>query len=651
MHMKRTLFARLPVCLVVFCLTLCTGSGSMAQPLTLSPEEQAFILQHPEIVLAGGSSFEPFLIRNKDGTISGYDVDVINLINERTGLNITFELGLWKTVQQKADNRELDGLSTAGIVDSRLALYNNSIPYVRFTSMVFVRKGNPAGIYSPRDFDGKRVALQEGNRLFEQLLSSLPGSMERIYYPRINDLLRAVIAGEADFTILDESSLYVAGKIGLKNFIETVFPVGPPFDLVFSLRNDWPELVSIVNKGLSSFSEKEKMTLRNRWFGALDRDTAKKDRTVVLTGKEKDFIHAHPTIRVATQLDWPPFDFNDSGKATGLAMDLVAILAQRVGLQVDYVQKYTWPEQVELFKNKKIDVLPVTYINHEISAFTLYTEPYYRGKLGVFINTDASHLEVDLRGKKVGIRALYGSRPLINEKMKGAVIVALNSNIDLVRQLATNKLDAIIGNPFVFYQLAREYQFSNIQLSSFVEMNQAEQRMISLHIGVRKDWPILHQIMQKTLASVAVSELETLKKKWADVAIMKRTNWKVIVQTACVVALLLLVLIWHNRSLKATVAKKTLELNVLNENLESTVQDRTRELVAVNTALNETIGELKTLRGIIPICASCKKIRDDSGSWNMLEAYITKHSLAEFSHGICPDCVEKLYPDIDMSED
>jgi hypothetical protein len=235
--------------------------------------------------------------------------------------------------------------------------------------------------------------------------------------------------------------------------------------------------------------------------------------------------------------------------------------------------------------------------------------------------------------------------------MKGAVIVALNSNIDLVRQLATNKLDAIIGNPFVFYQLAREYQFSNIQLSSFVEMNQAEQRMISLHIGVRKDWPILHQIMQKTLASVADSELQTLKKKWADVAIMKRTNWKVIVQTACVVALLLLVLIWHNRSLKATVAKKTLELNVLNENLESTVQDRTRELVAVNTALNETIGELKTLRGIIPICASCKKIRDDSGSWNMLEAYITKHSLAEFSHGICPDCVEKLYPDIDMSED
>ncbi len=58
------------------------------------------------------------------------------------------------------------------------------------------------------------------------------------------------------------------------------------------------------------------------------------------------------------------------------------------------------------------------------------------------------------------------------------------------------------------------------------------------------------------------------------------------------------------------------------------------------------ISELKTLSGLVPICSSCKSIRDDKGYWNQLEAYVEKHSDARFSHGICPDCARKLYPDL-----
>jgi hypothetical protein len=55
--------------------------------------------------------------------------------------------------------------------------------------------------------------------------------------------------------------------------------------------------------------------------------------------------------------------------------------------------------------------------------------------------------------------------------------------------------------------------------------------------------------------------------------------------------------------------------------------------------------EVKTLSGLLPICASCKKIRDDKGYWNNLEMYISEHSSAEFSHGLCPGCAQELYPD------
>jgi hypothetical protein len=64
--------------------------------------------------------------------------------------------------------------------------------------------------------------------------------------------------------------------------------------------------------------------------------------------------------------------------------------------------------------------------------------------------------------------------------------------------------------------------------------------------------------------------------------------------------------------------------------------------------LQVALANVRTLSGFLPICASCKKIRDDQGYWNQLEAYISSHSDALFSHGICPDCIKKLYPDIDL---
>lgn len=66
--------------------------------------------------------------------------------------------------------------------------------------------------------------------------------------------------------------------------------------------------------------------------------------------------------------------------------------------------------------------------------------------------------------------------------------------------------------------------------------------------------------------------------------------------------------------------------------------------------LKTAIKEIKTLEGILPICMHCKNIRDDKGYWNQLEKYIHEHSDAKFSHGICPTCLKKYYPDIDLAD-
>lgn len=78
--------------------------------------------------------------------------------------------------------------------------------------------------------------------------------------------------------------------------------------------------------------------------------------------------------------------------------------------------------------------------------------------------------------------------------------------------------------------------------------------------------------------------------------------------------------------------------------LEALVAERTEELQNRNEDLSSALGKVKQLSGLLPICASCKKIRDDKGYWNQLEHYFSAHSDVDFTHGICPDCVETLYP-------
>lgn len=110
------------------------------------------------------------------------------------------------------------------------------------------------------------------------------------------------------------------------------------------------------------------------------------------------------------------------------------------------------------------------------------------------------------------------------------------------------------------------------------------------------------------------------------------------------------------------------ELRHQQENLEKLVAERTVALIEANTKLQRDIVErqklydqkeelirelqdalakVKTLSGFLPICSSCKKIRDDKGYWQQLEAYLGKHSGTEFSHSVCPECMKKLYPELD----
>ncbi|MEQ8224186.1 MAG: PAS domain-containing protein, partial [Candidatus Eremiobacterota bacterium] len=93
--------------------------------------------------------------------------------------------------------------------------------------------------------------------------------------------------------------------------------------------------------------------------------------------------------------------------------------------------------------------------------------------------------------------------------------------------------------------------------------------------------------------------------------------------------------------------RETMETHLILLSIEdiTEIKKMTEEKNKLINHLQQSLEHINTLKGLIPICSSCKKIRDDNGYWHQVEAYIEEHSHAEFSHGICPDCLVNVYPE------
>jgi DNA-binding response OmpR family regulator len=105
------------------------------------------------------------------------------------------------------------------------------------------------------------------------------------------------------------------------------------------------------------------------------------------------------------------------------------------------------------------------------------------------------------------------------------------------------------------------------------------------------------------------------------------------------------------RRMRVRLERQAADLRGANEQLQSELGERKRveaSLHAKNAELVEALARVKSLSGLLPICAGCKKIRDDQGYWSQVESYIQKHSEATFTHGFCPACIKKYYPGVEI---
>jgi two-component system sensor histidine kinase/response regulator len=240
-----------------------------AAPLNLTSEDRAWVAAHPVVrvgVQSGG--WEPFDVFGEQGQHTGISGDYLALLGQRLGIRFeTVQLGDWAAVQEALRTGQIDLLPSVAKTQARQARMSFTESYLTSNSLIFTRHELP--IHRTEDLVGKRVAIERGY-VTEDLLRAAVPQAQVIEVASAEDALRAVSSGGADAYIGNMIvASYLVRKLSLAN-IEIRGESGLlRSELHFAVRRDWPQLVTVLNKGLESLEREEREQILDRWLPPL----------------------------------------------------------------------------------------------------------------------------------------------------------------------------------------------------------------------------------------------------------------------------------------------------------------------------------------------------------------------------------------------
>jgi ABC-type amino acid transport substrate-binding protein len=362
-------------------------------------------------------------------------------------------------------------------------------------------------------------------------------------------------------------------------------------------------------------------------------------------------------LKSASELDYPPFALvRADGSADGFSVDLLKAVAYAVGLEVG-IHVGPWHEIKQKLIDRQLDVLPLVSYSPERDELFDFSAPYLRMHGTIFVREGEKSIrsQQDLKDKEVLVmRGDTAHEYAVKENLSDKLILT-DSFEQAMKLLSEGQHDAVVVQQLAGLQLIKKLGISNVvNVSSIQEtslkpvgkpLSGFEQKFcFAVQEGDGELLAILNEGLAIVIANGTYNELYN---KWfgpilprPPVPLTLILKYLAII-LGPILFLLAMAGLWY---LKREVARKTQSLSA--EIKERIWAEEEKEKLIVE--LQKALDEVKTLGRLLPICASCKKIRDDKGYWNQLESYIQEHTGTAFSHGICPDCAKKLYPDLDL---
>lgn len=247
--------------------TVYAQEDTSSSTIEFTDEEQEFIKQHPIINLGVDPEFMPYEFIDTDGQYKGIAADYVQLLSDKIGIKMMVQSGkTWAESYEMAVEKNIDVLPCVAKTTERQQYFLFSDPYFTVQRVIVVQDSNNA-IKNMEDLNYTTVAVQK-NSSHHSYLKGIPEINLSLYKTPLEALTAVSKGNETSFVGYLATSAYLIKSNGLVNLkYVTIGNQEEQQQLYFAVRNDWPLLTSIINKGLSSITEEEKMAINHKWIG------------------------------------------------------------------------------------------------------------------------------------------------------------------------------------------------------------------------------------------------------------------------------------------------------------------------------------------------------------------------------------------------
>ena len=233
---------------------------------------------------------------------------------------------------------------------------------------------------------------------------------------------------------------------------------------------------------------------------------------VKLTLKEQHWLTEHPVIQLASEENWPPFEFvDDSGRLHGLSADIIHLIEERLGIHFKILTHDDWATTVKNIKNHKVDMVSSVVKTPEREHFLSFTWSYFALPT-VIITRKGSPVIAgldDLNNKTVAVEDQYYIHKQLKSKYPKIKLLVVKTTTDALKAVSFGQADAYVGNQAVANWIIEQNALANLEVAQDSGLGKAE-----LRLAVRKDWPILQNILDKAIVSIPRTEILKISRKW-----------------------------------------------------------------------------------------------------------------------------------------
>ena len=275
------------------------------------------------------------------------------------------------------------------------------------------------------------------------------------------------------------------------------------------VRKDWPILHTMLKKALMTITPGDIAALEYKWLGESKTSFSQK---LQLTHQERTFVKTHPKIRVANELDWPPFDFVQNGEPAGFAIDYIKLLAGIIGVELEFINGYTWSELLEKGRQKEIDLFPGLWKSADREAFLSFTNPYMQ-LINVLVTRKEMHQIdsfADMKDKTIVLIAGFTLTEILMEQYPDYDYMLVKNAAEGLKHVSLGKADGFIGSLGIINYLIKQLFLNNVHVVTDIHLN----RELPLYMAVRKDWALLSDILDKAMKQVDSQQFDAIVNKW-----------------------------------------------------------------------------------------------------------------------------------------